>query len=274
MHSLLASGCSFTDNWWTEKMNIDVWPEGLAKKLDMECINLGRRGLGNDYILNSVIDKLSTFKGKIGLVVVMWSGFDRIDFEVRENEHIYDGLPWISVSNAANSGPDWVLSNTSKLHPWHQTLTSHAKTSKLHPVKKNLSSFMEEKGINGTLIWRKPFQVEELIKKALRTFYIFQEMMIRMNLPYIQLVGTQPLPLSVNRTASEFVIRSPYMDKIDESRFVGWPIFENIGGWCINDVLNNSDDVRISEEDYHPNNKGHEIIIENLLSSIYKNSIV
>jgi hypothetical protein len=205
-----------------------------------------------------VIDKLSTFKGKIGLVVVMWSGFDRIDFEVRENEHIYDGLPWISVSNAANSGSDWVLSNTSKLHP----------------VKKNLSSFMEEKGINGTLIWRKPFQVEELIKKALRTFYIFQEMMIRMNLPYIQLVGTQPLPLSVNRTASEFVIRSPYMDKIDESRFVGWPIFENIGGWCINDVLNNSDDVRISEEDYHPNNKGHEIIIENLLSSIYKNSIV
>ena len=254
MHSLLASGCSFTDNWWTEKMNIDVWPEGLAKKLDMECINLGRRGLGNDYILNSVIDKLSTFKGKIGLVVVMWSGFDRIDFEVQEDE----GLPWISVSNAANSGPDWVLSNTSKLHP----------------VKKNLSSFMEEKGINGTLIWKKPFQVEELIKKALRTFYIFQEMMIRMNLPYIQLVGTQPLPLSVNRTASEFVIRSPYMDKIDESRFVGWPIFENIGGWCINDVLNNSDDVRISEEDYHPNNKGHEIIIENLLSSIYKNSIV
>ena len=64
------------------------------------------------------------------------------------------------------------------------------------------------------------------------------------------------------------------MDKIDESRFVGWPIFENIGGWCINDVLNNSDDVRISEEDWHPNNKGHEIIIENLLSSIYKNSIV
>ena len=272
MHSLLASGCSFTDNWWTENMNIDVWPEGLAKKLDMECINLGRRGLGNDYILNSVIDKLSTFKGKIGLVVVMWSGFDRIDFEVRENEHIYEGLPWISVSNAANSGSDWVLSGEANLH--YLCRNCGAPNRKLHPVKKNLSSFMEEKGINGTLIWRKPFQVEELIKKAFRTFYIFQEMMIRMNLPYIQLVGTQPLPLSVNRTASEFVIRSPYMDKIDESRFVGWPIFENIGGWCINDVLNNSDDVRISEEDYHPNNKGHEIIIENLLSSIYKNSIV
>ena len=95
-----------------------------------------------------------------------------------------------------------------------------------------------------------------------------------MNLPYIQLVGTQPLPLDANKDAAKFLINSPYMDKIDESRFIGWPIFENIGGWCINDVLNNSDDVRISEEDYHPNNKGHRIIIENLLSNIYKNHIV
>jgi hypothetical protein len=267
MHSLLASGCSFTDNWYTENMNVDVWPEGLAKKLDMECINLGRCGLGNDYILNSVIDKLSTFKGKIGLVVVMWSSFDRVDFEVQEDEV----KSWVDVSSSSNSDLDWSISKSLlDAKPWYDRHPMDAR----HPINYHLSSFMKEKGINGTLIWKKPFQVEEMMKKSLRTFYIFQEMMIRMNLPYIQLVGTQPLPFDANRAAAEFLIKSPYMDKIDESRFVGWPIFENIGGWCINDVLNNSDDVRISEEDWHPNNKGHEIIIENLLSSIYKNSIV
>ena len=67
---LLTSGCSFTDNWWTKKRGFPVWPELLAKELDMQCINLGKRGLGNDYILNSIIDKLATEKNKVGLVVV------------------------------------------------------------------------------------------------------------------------------------------------------------------------------------------------------------
>ena len=99
---LLTSGCSFTDNWWTKKYGFPVWPELLAKELDMRCINLGKRGLGNDYILNSIIDKLATEKNKVGLVVVMWSDFARIDFEVEETADIYKGLPWIAVNNSSN----------------------------------------------------------------------------------------------------------------------------------------------------------------------------
>ena len=86
---LLTSGCSFTDNWWTKKHNIPVWPELFAKQIDMQCINLGKRGLGNDYILNSIVDKVATEKN-IGLVVVMWSEFGRIDFELEEDVDIYD----------------------------------------------------------------------------------------------------------------------------------------------------------------------------------------
>ena len=103
MSKLLVSGCSFTDNWWTENHNIPVWPENLATELNMSCINLGKRGLGNDYILNSIGDKLVTHKNEVDFVVVMWSNFARIDFEVEEDADIYDGLPWTAVSNSSQT---------------------------------------------------------------------------------------------------------------------------------------------------------------------------
>jgi len=244
---LLASGCSFTDNWWTEKHDIPVWPEKLAENLEMPCINLGKRGLGNDYILNSVVDKLITHRDQIGLVVVMWSNFTRIDFEVEEDADIYSGLPWTSVMNSSKTPQE--------------------------NVRAPLSSFMKDNNINGTMIYRKPFEIKHLVKKSLRTFYVFQELMLSMKMPYIQLVGTQPLPPSIYTAASGFLINSPYMDKIDKSKFLGFPIFKPIGGWCVDDILDNFDNVRISEKDYHPNRRGHEIITEKLLTTIYRNSV-
>ena len=225
-----------------------MWPEKVAAKLEMPCINLGKRGLGNDYILNSVIDKLTTHRAQVGLVVVMWSNFTRIDFEVEEDADIYSGLPWTSVMNSS-------------------------KTPNKN-VRATLSSFMKDNNINGTVIHREPFKIEHLVKKSLRTFYMFQELMLSMKMPYIQLVGTQPLPPSTYTAASRFLIDSPYMDKIDKSKFLGWPVFKPIDGWCVDDILDNFDNVRISEKDYHPNCQGHEIITQELLTAIYKNSIV
>ena len=48
--------------------------------LDMECVNLGKSGAGNDYILAKTVD--ATLKEKnIGLVVLMWSEWQRIGFQ-------------------------------------------------------------------------------------------------------------------------------------------------------------------------------------------------
>ena len=59
--------------------NFPSWPAHLAEKLNMECINLGRAGAGNEYMLAKVIDTVLTEKN-IGLVVVMWSEWQRMDF--------------------------------------------------------------------------------------------------------------------------------------------------------------------------------------------------
>ena len=72
---LIAIGCSFTSG-------APSWPTNLAQKLDMECINLGRGGQGNEYISAKLIDViLAEKKEDIGLVVLMWSGWQRIDYQ-------------------------------------------------------------------------------------------------------------------------------------------------------------------------------------------------
>jgi len=94
---LIAIGCSYTEH---AQLNInkkkaypfDVWPMHLANKLDMECVNLGRGGMGNEYISAKLIDTvLAEKKEDIGLVVLMWSGWQRIDFQDIKGKWLMDG---------------------------------------------------------------------------------------------------------------------------------------------------------------------------------------
>ena len=72
---LLAVGCSYTEDDYP----FPVWPKLLAEKFNMKCINLGQSGSGNEYIYSRTLDTLVTEKN-LGLVVVMWSEFQRLDF--------------------------------------------------------------------------------------------------------------------------------------------------------------------------------------------------
>ena len=93
---LLVSGCSFTTNDYKSVFHLDMkchwkkWPELLAKKLNMDCINLGQSGAGNEYISNSIIDQIEIMdKSKIGLVIPAWSQCRRRDYQMyysRSNE--------------------------------------------------------------------------------------------------------------------------------------------------------------------------------------------
>jgi len=85
---LIASGCSWTDpNFISDvypNLNCSwpTWPELLADKLNMEVINLGRCGAGNEAIFSGVLDKiLSLDKESIGLAIIGWSGYERRDWE-------------------------------------------------------------------------------------------------------------------------------------------------------------------------------------------------
>jgi len=86
---LLVSGCSWGDSNFTSTFHPEMacdwpkWPELLAKKLDMECLNLCRSGAGQEYIYGAISDKIQTLdSNKIGYTIAAWSTAPRRDFNI------------------------------------------------------------------------------------------------------------------------------------------------------------------------------------------------
>jgi len=238
---LLAVGCSYTSaacRWRREDVYLfPVWPKLLAEKFNMECINLGQCGSGNEYIYSRTLDALVTEKN-LGLVVVMWSEFQRLDF-----------------------------CKNGKWKALHFKVGNKEKNLKLWANK--LMNTLTEKGYDDIL-----YQTE----RSIRLFYSLQQIMKLPeynNIPFYQLMGTYPCDRTQKYIAAKTIIDSPYLDKINEMLFLGWPIFDELGGWNVDTWLDKVDlgkrnqvsDVRISQTDSHPNKKGHEKIAEML----YKN---
>ena len=76
---LLVSGCSYTDKNFKSifhpdlDTNWDKWPEIIAKKLNMDCVNLGYCGSGNDYVYSSLLDYIVQNNNNLGLVISGWT---------------------------------------------------------------------------------------------------------------------------------------------------------------------------------------------------------
>src|SRR6056300_1713464 len=87
---LIVSGCSYTDKDFESMSAPDYdcsfpkWPELLAKKLDMDCVNLGASGAGNEYIYSSLLDYITNPQkdvNRIGLVISAWTQCQRRDYQ-------------------------------------------------------------------------------------------------------------------------------------------------------------------------------------------------
>ena len=70
------------------------------------------------------------------------------------------------------------------------------------------------------------------------------------------------------------MLDSDYFDLIDDKKFLGWPIHNEIGGFCIDNILTKLDPsekkYRISYEDTHPNTEGHKVIASRLYEEYKK----
>ena len=205
----------------------------------MECINLGRSGSGNEYIYSRTLDTLVTEKN-IGLVVVMWSEFQRLDFHCKNGK--WQALHY-KVDDVKRHTQEW---------------------------KNELTNTLTKKGYG---------DIVHQIERSIRLFYSLQQIMKlseHNNIPFCQLMGSYPCGYKQRYTAAKTIIDSPYLNKIDKRLFFGWPILTPIGGWNIDTWFDKIDsgvriknsDLRISDDDSHPNKKGHEKIAEMLYNKI------
>ena len=77
---LIAAGDSWTDPNEECYRNLgmtEIWPDYVAKFLDMDLINVGLGGAGNEYIHNKAVDAIEENSDRDIVVMVGWSQSQR-----------------------------------------------------------------------------------------------------------------------------------------------------------------------------------------------------
>tara|TARA_R110002074_G_scaffold36290_1_gene98864 strand:- start:1544 stop:2173 length:630 start_codon:yes stop_codon:yes gene_type:complete len=104
--------------------------------------------------------------------------------------------------------------------------------------------------------------------KSMRYIHAFQNHCELNKIPFLQTQGIFP----TQECDKEF-LKSAQFDLIDGKKFVGWPMYRELGGSTMWDKLDEVDPdwtkLRVSKKDLHPNYKGHELIAE-ILYDKYK----
>tara|TARA_B100001175_G_C19481980_1_gene627641 strand:+ start:324 stop:1022 length:699 start_codon:yes stop_codon:yes gene_type:complete len=118
---LVVSGCSWTDKDFQSTFHPEIdcswpkWPELLAKKLDMDCINLGLCGHGSEYIYSTLLEQIiSMDRERIGLVIAAWSKAQRRDFKIRKR--------WRNLRYDAQGDMDYYINRSMNYYFSFQTL--------------------------------------------------------------------------------------------------------------------------------------------------------
>ena len=237
---LIAIGCSFTEHYLNNPMSPDFdhnfprWPQHLADKLDMECVNLGQCGVGNKYILSKIVDTVLTEKN-IGLIVLMWSEWIRQDFQ-----------------DPANG---WYF-----FHP--------------HKDKSRKERYpIDLKSRNSILQYNDPYNLTmKSLRYFLMSQMLLKDipyLMIQGTSPLQNMNEKTAFKLVIAA-----MVESKIFNEINPDQFIGWPILEQIGGYTVGDILNKIDpeqkELRISKDDTHPNAEGHKIMSQEIYNAYEK----
>ena len=226
---LVAVGCSYTASDWP----FPVWPQVLSEKLNLDCVNLGNCGSGNEYIFSQGLDALNRFSD-IGIMVVMWSEFQRTDW-YRDNGR-WDCLHF-KCGDVYRNIQDW---------------------------RNELMDTLTLKGFDN-----KNYQID----RSLRFMYSLQTIARSLNIPFFHLVGCDPIHHDYRYKGGMRIINSPYFHKIEMlgwpilEEIGGWTIdtwLDKVDG----SKKRGKSKLRISETDSHPNEEGHKRIANKLYKDI------
>lgn len=86
---IIASGCSFTYGQHLDPH--ESWPAQLAALMDIEYVNLGKNGAGNEHVINTIVDHLAanpTHK-QTSLVIPCFSTYTRAEFKYHNGAMLY-----------------------------------------------------------------------------------------------------------------------------------------------------------------------------------------
>ena len=231
--TLLVSGCSFTDKHFISDYHHDLdsswpkWPELLAKKLDMWCMNLGKMGSGNEYIYASLLDRISRMNpDDIGLVMPAWTGSGRKDWK-ENGQWRNTGMKAFSAYWETNGDMNWRIERSMLYY----------------------------------------YSLQEICKSKKIPYKAFQMLPVFRGYDWDPIKRIhEDNRGDVRKDLLNVMYHSPYLDKIDDT-FIGWPAERDLGGSSIKmDLLEgftkNGYEWTVSERDNHPNAKAQVKIAE------------
>jgi len=243
---LLVSGCSNTEKDFYSEIHPELdtswlkWPELLAEKLNMDCVNLGKSGQGNEYIYSSILKYITENNtSNIGLIIPAWTQCQRKDYSEGWN------MRW---TNQRVDGNGDVFS-------WMRRALDYILSFQLICERYDLP-YMQVQMLSPYIDWLnglKPRDLDSVLTKNPNWRHTYPGNKDKDNKKIIQLITT-------------------YEDKINTEKFIGWPLSHEYGGFSLqkrligwNDEKQkrfNSPATMISKKDNHPNAKGHKKIAE------------
>ena len=244
---LLVSGDSFTDSNYTSLQHPDMdcdwpkWPEILAKKLDMDCINLALDGAGQEYIYSSIIDKLQTIEpSDIGLCIAAWSTANRRDYKSNDiwRTHIYG-----ENERTPLFFKEYITDLIDRSIRYFYTFQNVCENLKIPYRQFSMMSLFQSYG------WL------ELMRRRTENFPEDEIQQIPIMNKRQILTDDEKAWLSEREIrCTDYIRKSPYYDKINHN-YIGWPTAMRLNGYNFSSkVIKN--EYRISELDSHPNEKG------------------
>ena len=257
---LLASGCSYTDpNYKSCDPDIDpnwaMWPELMAKELNLQCVNKGRSGQGADYFLDSILEELAIYGDRVDTVAILWSTSDRIPFfnftlnpivecSIEHWPNSVDPFTWMDDIGVGRVSQKYFNSE-------HFMRTEVFRTMIQNPIKKM-------------------FAIMEICEKRNIKFVMFAGLIYFDYWQINKMVENKVLPERCTITPNEvikFLVNNPIFPQIDKRKkhFIGWPMIKLIGGYSYDDIRHGNEEYFISKLDRHPNESGQKMIAKEFI---------
>jgi len=232
---LLVSGCSNTEKDFYSELHPDMdcswpkWPELLAKKLNMDCVNLGKSGAGNEYIYRSLLYYITrNDTSNIGLVIPAWTQCNRKDYQEGNLGR------WTNARIDPNGDVFSWMKKTLDNYVSFQILCEKYNLNYLH--MQMLAPYQD------WLSGLRPRELEPGYLEGFKHTYPGDEK--KDNKKIIKIIDS-------------------YENVINTKKFIGWPISKEMGGYSVQkELIRLEDDTIISNIDSHPNKLGQEKIAE------------
>lgn len=258
---LLISGCSYSDVQWTSHLHPDMdcswpkWPELLAKKLDMKCINLSKSGAGQEYIYSSLVDTVQTLNiNDIGLVIPAWSTAPRRDFIDLQFPSNYKSTfcksHWNNDRNDLRGGIEYWIDRSIRYYYAFQNICEN-----LGVTYRQVQMINLYKG----WLWE---QIRNKRQKSLvpQNDPTFMHQYSDLNSNRLLTKEELEWKSENKKRLTKQIHNNLYYNKINNN-FIGWPMIDKLDGFDVKETVV-TEQYKISKIEPHPNAKGQERIAQ------------